>query len=448
MYVPDMDLEAGVAKLLARPWFRRTWVVQEVLLSRLLKIMIGRTCYDWSAMVQRLKQVDNWMNKSHLVQMQYSLAQEFTAPAIDQSGATSAGKAANARAEMVRFELPHCKLFDLLTETAGFQCADPRDRIFALISMFSPPIGLTPDYSSSVSQVYTALSVLLLEAGESQVLYTAGVLRWSHLRSNSMPSWVIDWRRPLRKGLLSAETRSNNWRAGFGKGRCMLRPRFVSDYTTLVLRGKFVDAVGYVAHPTSLPDYDRHFRVKPRKAEINAPFELEDWYEWEPSTRTEYVNIDGKLCEALRFQLITWDYEVDRLKRVEIEALHSEGKVSDQSDVIWSFRHMLSYNAVDGVNLSRRTREGKLTSNVVLDGIDSWKTWCSDEDNTDAPNPKVIEVAAPLAARCHDRRVFMTKNRIFGLGPAELEVGDAVCILLGVEVPFILGQTKRVRPGV
>ena len=48
--------------------------------------------------------------------------------------------------------------------------------------------------------------------------------------------------------------------------------------------------------------------------------------------------------------------------------------------------------------------------------------------------------AKTVAAVCQGRKFFITENGFFGVGPAATEIGDAVHILLGADVPFLLRQ--------
>lgn len=48
--------------------------------------------------------------------------------------------------------------------------------------------------------------------------------------------------------------------------------------------------------------------------------------------------------------------------------------------------------------------------------------------------------AKTVATICHGRKFFITENGFFGVGPTATEIGDAVHILLGADVPFHLRQ--------
>ncbi|KAF2120521.1 heterokaryon incompatibility protein-domain-containing protein [Lophiotrema nucula] len=48
------------------------------------------------------------------------------------------------------------------------------------------------------------------------------------------------------------------------------------------------------------------------------------------------------------------------------------------------------------------------------------------------------EALASAWTYCRNRKLFLTKNGSLGLGPAALEIGDRVCVLLTATVPFVL----------
>lgn len=48
--------------------------------------------------------------------------------------------------------------------------------------------------------------------------------------------------------------------------------------------------------------------------------------------------------------------------------------------------------------------------------------------------------ARTAAAVCHGRKFFITEEGFFGVGPAATQIGDAVHVLLGADVPFLLRQ--------
>jgi hypothetical protein len=44
---------------------------------------------------------------------------------------------------------------------------------------------------------------------------------------------------------------------------------------------------------------------------------------------------------------------------------------------------------------------------------------------------------------CSGRRMFVTRNGIFGIAHASARAGDLACVLLGADVPYILRKTRH-----
>jgi hypothetical protein len=81
----------------------------------------------------------------------------------------------------------------LLNDTKYCECSDPRDRVFALLSMLGPServIEIDADYSKTISEVYKDATLCTIKFDrELNILATAGLDQ-----SNSgLPSWVPKW---------------------------------------------------------------------------------------------------------------------------------------------------------------------------------------------------------------------------------------------------------------
>jgi hypothetical protein len=89
----------------------------------------------------------------------------------------------------------HRTLFDLLCSARSFHCNDPRDRIYGLLSMQSPPT-IEPDYSKSVLKVFEETCLHLIHESRSvDVLLDnrADRTRWGPKNVRDvMPTWMPD----------------------------------------------------------------------------------------------------------------------------------------------------------------------------------------------------------------------------------------------------------------
>jgi len=78
----------------------------------------------------------------------------------------------------------------LLSEAKYSICSDPRDKVFALLSLIRPgeKIKIEPDYTKSVYEVYQDVMVQFITAGGLQLLSTIEM----HENLEGVPSWVPD----------------------------------------------------------------------------------------------------------------------------------------------------------------------------------------------------------------------------------------------------------------
>jgi hypothetical protein len=81
----------------------------------------------------------------------------------------------------------------LCVRVAGFECSDPRDRVFALLGLASNvgPWEVRPDYFIEAEEVYKRLAIwnIIKQKDLSGFSY-------AHDRQNSLPSWILDLTRP------------------------------------------------------------------------------------------------------------------------------------------------------------------------------------------------------------------------------------------------------------
>ena len=173
-------------QFLERPWFARVWILQEVLLSNPNRIIAqaGKDQIEW-------EQICFWGHKRPGL---FTLLNWY-----EEDLGSLAGPV---------FEWS--KLFEVLRQTTNQVCGDPRDKLFALMALFKDetPPGLSIDYSLSVAELYTQLSVYLLEQVNYKVLTAARGI----VGDPEVPTWVIDLRN-FRNGFLDVESASWGYRS-------------------------------------------------------------------------------------------------------------------------------------------------------------------------------------------------------------------------------------------
>ena len=164
-------------ELLCRPWFERLWVQQEICLANSHAIvMCGVDVIAWVS-----------LRKAIFCLLRKRLPSGFLSPDLQnlagRVAVLSSGRTMN--------------LLEAMQQTGRCKCLDPRDRVYAILSLLDEPnkaIGIEPDYSKAVSQVY--LDVALLHIAQYKRI---NILNFSGLKAKSsgMPTWVPDWRVPI-----------------------------------------------------------------------------------------------------------------------------------------------------------------------------------------------------------------------------------------------------------
>ncbi|KAF1818395.1 HET-domain-containing protein [Dissoconium aciculare CBS 342.82] len=183
-----------VEELFERPWVRRTWVVQEAVLSRDPYFMAGQEIVAWgdfAGYCVSLKEMDLFRR-------------------YDGNGQIGAISGAEILADMfsMRQTLETSKTDGLhflswLTNTRHASVTNPLDKIYGLLGVC--PIAIHPDYTKSKEILYHETLTMLIRKDFKQDPRDAHRLIRSLLScvdhetdARVVPSWVADWSKPRR----------------------------------------------------------------------------------------------------------------------------------------------------------------------------------------------------------------------------------------------------------
>ena len=167
----------SVGDLLSRPWFERLWIWQEVRLAREAYLFCGNEGVPWESLRRAavyLQRASKPVGFGHLVERCYNIG--------DYPG--------NVADDFHNLEL-------VLNAARSASCSDPRDKIFAVLSLAykNDTRGLDPDYSRPAEAVFQDL--VLHYTFKVQML---NILAHCELRDENggmkLPTWVPDWTVP------------------------------------------------------------------------------------------------------------------------------------------------------------------------------------------------------------------------------------------------------------
>jgi Heterokaryon incompatibility protein (HET) len=281
---------------------------------------------------------------------------------------------------------PAYAFVDLLSHAALLSCADPRDKVYAFLGH---PLALPliknhlvkPDYQKSPAQVYLELSKALIQHTGLRVLTTV-----EHTRSTILeylPSWVTRWDVSL---VMNDIFRVPNTRFSASAGLTSGTSLFAGN--NLILQGIILDRV-----------------------------------------RHSYAVYVGE-APSLKFRNSSTG-EQRRFKEV-LEGLHKvDENPSIYPDRVLAFCSTLCIGtSVFGSDLKRTSASLAM---ILENRGQASRGAHTQEDIDDA-----LVCFNEIRAVCLNRTVVVTEKGFYGLAPLLTAPGDVACIIVGVDVPFIL----------
>ncbi|MCJ1389392.1 hypothetical protein MMC18_002249 [Xylographa bjoerkii] len=373
---------------LKRPWFKRVWVMQEVVVSSHAMVVCGSESILWDDLVKVVKCVEYSGQSKSLTAMYKS----------NRLGGSDIIYMDDIREQQKQAQ--KANFLYLLMKCRARDATDPRDKVFALLGLSY--YRITPDYSKADPEVYLELATYhvsqVLPGGRwkntlsnlqkaewiADLLFSAGNSDSEHLQSH-LPSWVPDWSAGIERQQYGiGENRSiHPYRAGGDS----LGEIEICHKTQLHLSGKLFDTVTMVG--TARLSLEDGMWVKKHHRTISA------WF--------EESNLIANYCPQ---PYPTGEPVGEVLKRTLIFGKTERGEEASREYVDTQYIMLINY-----------LRGG-------------WS--CMDFGAFHEPHSQ------QLVNTAKGRILMLTKRGFLGLAPWRTRVGDTVCVLQGVPLPTIL----------
>ncbi|KAM5374291.1 hypothetical protein ACJZ2D_006616 [Fusarium nematophilum] len=386
----------ALGDVLSRPWFVRSWVIQEAVLSNTPpRIICGSYELSWETLVPAA----TW-----LLSMCYRLTplslKQTTLPAL---------RSLKLFSELGHLGLPW-DLTTLLNKAIRFNASEPRDRVYSLLALtgevqdtWTSSPRIQANYERPVERIFRDVT--------RYIIMSTGTLRvWSLLRYvpdwNRSLSWVVDFTAAAEWERLSYF----DWAPRAESCHCLReifndaaggRPAVVLQNTrsddVLALQGLQIDTV------------DATCQVM-LKSELTS-FDPLIWAAWRTACQrigTKYPTPEA-ISRAFMVTL-TADWNLSDNERMSDQPLTH----------FWSYMWRVYHGLCDGRAVGEA--EDEYTKYLM--------TLKSDSDG------KLFSRHLDAA---HNRRLFFTKNRAYiGLGPRMMQKDDVLCVLFGGATPMVL----------
>ncbi|KAL9110075.1 MAG: hypothetical protein Q9227_005414 [Pyrenula ochraceoflavens] len=419
-----------IREILACPWFRRIWIIQEVSCSKKATI----TCDDGSRIdfgrfitALRFATTKNLFQITIHVQIQNS--GKYRENVSSWTAATQMDAIRN------RASSSSDRLLDYLNRFLGSQCSEPLDRIFALYGISELPHerclatafkdgNLRPDYGKTLDELYMAAAKTSMNSGNLDILSRPIVK--SHALSR-LPTWTPDWTLGSSTATLGSLAATGKYHAS---GSSVAVPIFTRE-GQCKLQGIIVSTIDSMGVPPY--GFDNIRNVSLRNLLLICGQSIEwalQFAEWE----SMYY---GSSCKySLSDELFSDVYlSIVRATRRSYEtqwfepSLRTVEKISDQEMLDFFRRGHEVLLALASVQSEKSLRNyWKLLVKVLKHS--QWGKW-----------------RGIFASGIHDdqiiteRSIFASGAGHFGVCPIDAAVGDKIAILKGSRVPLILRET-------
>ena len=224
-------------RFLARPWFRRVWVMQEYALASEVNMMHGTAHLDGEALPGLILKILNRGLTPEIIAGADSYTQQHTANLNCAAMSAMLSARQDIKAGRSRGLLHHLRYLSWFCEAT-----DERDKVYALLGLATDAERSTlhVSYSESTAQVYHRTAKVLIEQGSGvEVLYEAGC--YSHL--TGLPSWAPNWAGDRISESFGWMTSAEGVKTFRATGSARSTININDDGRLLNVRGIFVDII-------------------------------------------------------------------------------------------------------------------------------------------------------------------------------------------------------------
>lgn len=421
------DWEA-LDELLARPWWARTWVVQEVWNAASVTITCGQASIDWKFFQAAMDYHEAWDEMGDMM-----IIKEVTRAHIWQKLRRRYSLAIHISKERIN----NSSLSDLLWNTWDREATNPVDKVYAMLNLVGDQHRhgcIVPDYTKSMVSVFTEATRIILQGQRKMdILLAANGIA----RKDRLPSWCPDWRREANnhrptlfvnkakffKEYVSGSTYFVATR-GHGYAACAdIGPDFDfdNDMTTLSVAAMCFDTISELTDVFKV-DEDRHSWNR----EVNV-------YGWRDSHSEGNESLESCIASAEDLaKKAGWQPTTEEIREYQNRALNiSVGTIGEQED----YQRLCEQEESDPIDLGIKLGKVPTVEGVFTEVI--WNVLGAGHTAWSASGKKNSQMAV-IANVMKGRRFFVTEKGRLGISPCDAQKGDHVTVIGGCNYPMIL----------
>ncbi len=414
------DFDWGpVLHLLERPWFLRTWIIQEAVLGRRAMVISGTDAVDWKTF-ERVWQGIGLYQTSTAIIPEYNKKYNINEAIKTLTVAREERNAIFLKRWFSRKEFT--KMMDLLNESLDFQCSDKRDKVFGLLGIAtdtgSEDEEIRPDYKSTVEEVYRRFVIW-----EIMKNHSLRSLSCATDRSKSvylLPSWVPDFSQLENTTNLMRFEKRVNFNA---TKKSKPQARFSDKGDVLYLGGQAVDSIRLIGETECIDPLSRD----PDSKSVQAWHRNSGWLQEciattlqaeKAQARSSHYNHSNRVFQEI-FGMTDERYEEFWRTLTCSHDMRMEPGPATHGIWMKSFVELV---------LKEETANG--------DWVKANKDWVQER------LLDFQQIHAVIGLMNKNRRFCSTTDGRIGLVPRSAAAGDVICVLYGGRVPYVLRPCK------
>ncbi|KAH7215250.1 heterokaryon incompatibility protein-domain-containing protein [Fusarium oxysporum] len=241
----------AIINLLTRPWFQRTWVIQEAVIPKHAQVICGDQSISWAKFLRVVDAIKHYQSSVKTVPTYHSIYD--TISSLDLMRSARSNRHPRIYILGQRWYRPlltrrpmegqeDSKLLDLILMSRRYKCTYPHDKIFGMLGVTGEDTSselLKPDYNISPMDAYR--NFVLWEIKNNRSFRVLGTSSQKTSRHRSSPSWVPDFNK-----LDPIESLTGPLFSGSGidaSAGLPMEVRESSDGTMLHIKGSVVDTI-------------------------------------------------------------------------------------------------------------------------------------------------------------------------------------------------------------
>ncbi|KAL8821404.1 MAG: hypothetical protein Q9223_000553 [Gallowayella weberi] len=387
----DHPVWTAIVKLYNRSWFRRLWILQEVILAKGIFVLCGNRVLPWSTIV-------DFAGHANSVVYAAVLLQHGQKTDIATNGFLSCSLVENLRK---RGPISNTTDFtNLLDETRGREATDQRDRIYGLLGLITDNLRnlIKVDYTWQTSDCYLHICKALITREPTLTILS---MASSIQKAPSLPSWCPDLSSEQKETIVYCF--NTGFKAGFHD--------WPSRHSTIEISSH--------DNSISIPG----FRVDVIKKVCRTR------YTTFPENESQYG--------ALATKNLAWDAECLALFH---ETFPERGNDGFEAYSRTHIANHLNFTAPVPPTYALQNDYRNLNRfwTALSQGLESKIDTAAKEG--------VIDYAKAMALQ-ESRKFIVTEGGRMGLGPSDVRAGDVVCVFYSAAPLFVLRFEGKMTRG-